>query len=251
MKGLPAIRRARGSAGIFLDFDGTLSEIVALPELAVPAAGVVDLLAALAASYASVAVITGRPSAEVRARLTVPGVDVLGLYGLEDAEAPPPSASDRMALLAEVRRCLDEIPGARLEDKGRSVAVHVRGLADPGAATVRLEAALRPIAERHGMTILPGKMVLELAPTETPGKGALVRAAVRSRHLEAALYAGDDHADMDAFAALDRLALEGVVTVKVGVGSDETPPELLAAADVVVDGPAGLLALLAELIELD
>jgi trehalose 6-phosphate phosphatase len=78
-----------------------------------------------------------------------------------------------------------------------------------------------------------------------------VRGAVRSRHLEAALYAGDDHADLDAFAALDRLALEGVVTVKVGVGSDETPPELLAAADVVVDGPAGLLALLAELVEPD
>jgi trehalose 6-phosphate phosphatase len=251
MKGLPAIRRARRSAGIFLDFDGTLSEIVALPELAVPAAGVADLLAALAASYASVAVITGRQSADVRARLVVPGVDVLGLYGLEAAETPPPSTSDRMALLAEVRRCLDTAPGARLEDKGHSIAVHVRGLADPGAATARLEAALGPIAERHGMRILPGKMVLELAPAATPGKGALVRGAVRSHHLTAALYAGDDRADLEAFAALDHLAVEGVVTVKVGVGSAETPQELLAAADLVVDGPAGLLALLAELVAPD
>ena len=98
------------------------------------------------------------------------------------------------------------------------------------------------------MTILPGKMVLELAPAATPGKGALVRGTVRSQHLTAALYAGDDRADLDAFAALDHLAVEGVVTVKVGVGSAETPQELLAAADLVVDGPAGLLALLAELV---
>ena len=65
------------------------------------------------------------------------------------------------------------------------------------------------------------------------------------------LYAGDDHADLDAFAALDRLVLEGVVAVKVGVGGAETPAELVAAADVEVNGPAGLLALLAELVEPD
>ena len=84
MKSLRAIRRARQSAGIFLDFDGTLSEIVARPELAVLAGGAAPVLSALAQAYAVVAVVTGRRSAEVRERLPVPSLAVLGLYGLED-----------------------------------------------------------------------------------------------------------------------------------------------------------------------
>jgi len=253
MKGLRAIRRARQSAGIFLDFDGTLSEIVARPELAVLAGGAAPVLSALAEAYAVVAVVTGRPSAEVRERLPVPGLGVLGLYGLEDVEtsSPAPAPSEHETLLDEIRRCVQDLPGAGLEDKGRSVAVHYRGADDPARVARSLEERLGGVARRHGLVLLPGKMVLELAPAETPGKGALVLAAVRSRELEAALYAGDDRADLDAFAALDRLALEGVVAVKVGVGGGETPAELVSAADVVVEGPAGLLALLAELVEPD
>jgi trehalose 6-phosphate phosphatase len=251
MKGLGTIRGARKSAGIFLDFDGTLSEIVAAPELAVLAAGAAPLLRALTEAYAVVAVVTGRPAADVRERLPVPGLAVLGLYGLEDLETASPAPRERARLLDEIRRCVRDVPGARMEDKERSVAVHYRGADDPARAARSLEERLGGVARRHGMVLLPGKMVLELAPAETPGKGALVVAAARSRHLEAVLYAGDDRADLDAFAALDRLVLEGVVAVKVGVGGAETPAELVAAADIVVNGPTGLLALLAELVEPD
>jgi trehalose 6-phosphate phosphatase len=67
------------------------------------------------------------------------------------------------------------------------------------------------------------------------------------RHaLAGCLYAGDDLPDLDAFAALDRMAGERV-TVKVAVRTEETPGELIAAADVVVDRPAGLLRLLSGL----
>jgi trehalose 6-phosphate phosphatase len=61
------------------------------------------------------------------------------------------------------------------------------------------------------------------------------------------LYAGDDHADLDAFAALDRLSERGALTVKVAVRGAETPAELVEAADVVVGGPLGLVDLLAQL----
>ena len=86
-------------------------------------------------------------------------------------------------------------------------------------------------------------MVLELAPADTPGKGAVVLRQASARGLDAVLYAGDDEADLDAFAALDRLA-PATATAKVAVRSAETPNALLEAADIVVEGPAGLLTLL-------
>ncbi len=57
-------------------------------------------------------------------------------------------------------------------------------------------------------------------------------------------FAGDDIGDLPAFAALGRLAAAGVATLAVAVGGPETPEAVLAAADIVVDGPPGLLALL-------
>ena len=65
--------------------------------------------------------------------------------------------------------------------------------------------------------------------------------------LRAALYAGDDLADLEAFTALDRLAGEGLAALKVAVQGEETPDELLAAADLVTEGPEGLVDLLRQL----
>ena len=61
--------------------------------------------------------------------------------------------------------------------------------------------------------------------------------------LRGALYAGDDTTDLDAFRGLDGLEL----AVRVAVSSDEAPDELGLAADLVVDGPEGLAAVLARL----
>jgi len=47
--------------------------------------------------------------------------------------------------------------------------------------------------------------------------------------------------------ALDRLRAEGHSVAKVVVQSSELAPELAAAADVTVDGPAAALALLQSL----
>ncbi len=63
--------------------------------------------------------------------------------------------------------------------------------------------------------------------------------------MDAAAFAGDDVGDLPAFAALRALAAEGALAhaVSIGVTSAESPPEV-SAADVVVEGPAGLAALL-------
>ena len=87
-------------------------------------------------------------------------------------------------------------------------------------------------------------MVVELVPPGRPMKGAAVERISGEHGLEAVLYAGDDRADLDAFAALERLGAAGTVAIRVAVRGDETPSELVEAADVVCDGPAGLLGLL-------
>jgi trehalose 6-phosphate phosphatase len=97
------------------------------------------------------------------------------------------------------------------------------------------------------MELIEGKMVLELVPPDRPLKGGVVERLVRSHGLEAVLYAGDDVADLDAFTTLERLGRSGVVAIRVAVLGPETPPALAVAADVGVDGPAGLVELLTSL----
>ena len=212
--------------------------------MARPVGGAKEILARLVPSYAIVAVVTGRTSDEARRLLDSPGVAVFGQYGLSattvDAEPLEPLRARLTALLAEA-------PGATLEDKGTSLAAHYRNARDPAEAERWLGPAVERLAEDFGLKVLPGKMVLELAPADTPGKGSVVVREARRRSLEACLYAGDDRADLDAFAALDRLGSEGLETLKVAVRSEETPSELEDAADIVVERPSGLVALLRRL----
>ena len=224
-----------------LDFDGTLAEIVARPEHARPVDGARGALVELARRYRSVAIVTGRRSEEVAALLDVAHVTYVGLYGLEDA-------ADELvtAIVPRVQTATLEIAEAWVEDKGVSVAVHYRQAPDPVSARAALLVALQPVATEAGLELIEGKMVLELVPPDRPLKGGAVEQLVREHGLQAVLYAGDDHADLDAFDALDRLIGSGDVraAVRVAVRGPETPPALVDRADVVAEGPPGLVDLL-------
>jgi trehalose 6-phosphate phosphatase len=230
--------------GIFLDFDGTLSEIVARPDLArlVPQAR--PILAQLTARHDLVAVVSGRPADVVRDLVGVPGIAVFGHYGIEGHEVEGIGMDD---LRLEVERAAGEVQEAWVEDKGVSLAVHYRAAPDPAGAEARLQPRLQAIAQERGLLVLPGKMVLELAPADTPGKGAVILREARARALSGCMFAGDDRADLAAFDALDELRAGGTVTVKVAVRSEETPKELVDRAHMVVEGPGDLLDLLAQL----
>jgi trehalose 6-phosphate phosphatase len=240
---LEAFRARASRAGILCDFDGSLSAIVAHPDLAAATEGAREALADLVPVYRVVAVITGRRAEDVAARLAVPGLRYEGLYGMEGA-AP----ELLLALLPRVEAAAAAVPEAWVEDKGVSIAVHYRQAPDPPRSRVTLMGALEPVAAGAGMNLVEGKMVLELVPTDRPMKGGAVERVAGEAALEAALFAGDDVADLDAFAALDRLAATGLLTVKVAVRGDETPSALLGAADLEVDGPQGLVALLRDLV---
>jgi trehalose 6-phosphate phosphatase len=227
-------------AALLLDFDGTLAPIVARPEDARPAPGATDVLRSLAGRARLVAVVTGRPSATVRNLLgDVPGLRIVGLYGFEDAPALAETT------LEEIRSVAAGHVGVELEPKGPSVAVHFRNAPDPEAAGPPLRAALEGVARERGLHVLAGKKVWELAPIGAGGKGDAVTALLAEVTPTAAMYAGDDLADLDGFAALDRYAdASSVLVRKVAVLGDETPVLLREAADVLVEGPPGLVEML-------
>lgn len=254
MELLDPIRARPGVAGILTDFDGTLSPIAPRPEDARPVDGASGGLAALAERYAVVAVVSGRRAGEVAGLLDrPPGVRCFGLYGLEDEDGPVDPAAAGMVgriqeVLPEVERTASLVPGSRVEPKALHVAVHYRGAADPQAARRVLVEGLGAVAGRYGFRIVEGKKVVELAPPEGPTKGDVVDRVTEDGALRTVLYAGDDLADVDAFAAVRRLAERGIGGVTVAVRSSEAPVELIAAADVLVDDPAGLVRLFRSLL---
>ncbi|MGW2102135.1 trehalose-phosphatase [Streptomyces olivaceoviridis] len=255
--GLAALLAQPRTALIGLDFDGTLAPIVADPEQARAHPGAVSALAALAPEIASVAVITGRPP-EVAVRYGgfagVPGLEhltVLGHYGAErwdaatgEVTAPPPHPGVA-AVRAELPGLLERAgaqEGTWIEEKGRALAVHTRRAPDPQAAFEALRAPLADLATRHGLIVEPGRMVLELRP---PGmdKGVALLDHARAVHAGCVVYAGDDLGDLPAFAAIEKLRTNGVPGLLVCSGSTEVA-ELADRADLVVDGPQGVVGLL-------
>jgi trehalose 6-phosphate phosphatase len=218
-------------AAVLLDVDGTLAPIVERPEDARVPDEARRELARLAGRYALVACVSGRPGADVERMLGVPGVAIVGEHGLELA----PEAGHWADALATFAGSVDW----PVERKPLSLTFHFRRVDDEAAARAYLT-RVADAAETAGLVPRWGRMVLEIRPPVAADKGTAVRALITRAGVSRALYAGDDTTDVDAFRGLDGLELG----VRVAVDSGEAPPDLVAAADLVVDGTAGVLALL-------
>lgn len=232
-----------------IDFDGTLAPIVADPEAARPFAGAVDLLERLARTWAGVALVSGRPAAYLAEHAPAHGVRFIGLYGLQElldgesivderlraAKSRVVAAAEALREDADVRAC-----DAYLEDKEYAVGIHLRRVAEPERWIAAMDATARRIASEYDLEVVPGKLVWELRPTVHGDKGDAVRRVVRECGARAVVTIGDDVGDLPAFAAAADLRASGHETLRVGVRSDDVPVEVLAASDLVVDGPLGV-----------
>ncbi|GAC1439926.1 MAG: trehalose-phosphatase [Mycobacteriales bacterium] len=248
--GLAALRADPSHALVAVDYDGTVAPIVARPQDAVPAPGAVDVLTALAGRVGRVALITGRPAravVDLAGVAAVPGLVVLGQYGVErwsggTVAAEPPLAGLTTAR-TELSRLVDR-QGGEVEDKGLSLVVHTRN-AEPGAQD-RLAQPVGELARRCGLEVHLGRQVLELRPPGFDKGAALLSLAAPAP--SAVLFAGDDRGDGPAFDAVDELRSRGVPGLTVFSDSDEGPGSLRTRADVVVDGPTGVVAFLSGLL---
>jgi trehalose 6-phosphate phosphatase len=246
---LPLAARPHESA-VLVDFDGSISAIVDDPGAARVLPPARDALGRLVGVVSTVAVVSGRPVGFLARAIDIPGLVLVGQYGLErmiDGRAVVDSRAEPYldAVASAADEVEHELPDLHVERKaGIAVTVHWRTA--PVREQEAVEAADR-IARHHGLAVYPTKMARELRPPVPADKGTAVEALVEG--IANACFAGDDRGDLDAFAALARLASEGRLehAVRIAVGSAEAPPELVAQAELVVDGPAGLVSVLEEL----
>jgi trehalose 6-phosphate phosphatase len=255
--GLAALIAAPRQSLIAVDFDGTLAPIIEDPAEARATPAATAALRRLAELAGTVAIITGRPAADAASFAGVsatPSVLVLGHYGrqrwergrLSSPDLPPGLATARTELAA-VLATAGADGGTFVEDKGEALAVHTRRAAEPQAEFDRLRGPLAGLAERTGLALEPGRLVLELRP---PGadKGGAITGLAAERASSAILFCGDDLGDRPAFAAVRALRDRGTPGLLVCSGSAEVP-DLAGEADLVVNGPDGVAALLAGLAE--
>ena len=249
MDALDALRQEPSTAGVFVDFDGTLAPIVAAAADARPLPGVVELLDRLAASLGRLGVVSGRPVDFLEALLP-PSVELHGLYGLERRvggrrSEHPEAARWRPVVDEAARGALRALgpAGVDVEDKGLSLTIHFRRAPDAEDEAVTWA---RQAAARLGLHLRAAKMSLELHPPVAVDKGTVL--LERAAGLTAVAYLGDDVGDLPAFDALDELADRGVRTVKVAVRTPDVSQALLAASHHQVEGPEGVVELLRSLL---
>lgn len=206
---------------VIVDFDGTLSRIVADPGDAALISGAREALAGLLDTPVEVAVLSGRPLADVEARLEGLPVLVVGGHG---AEARLPDGShvdlvDHAGLHATLDRAAEAVTrlvgrraGWQLERKPHSLAVHHRRAGPESAG--RLDEVVGAL-ERHtdeppGWEVLGGKAVVELRPRLASKHHATHWIAARFPG-RVPLVIGDDVTDEEAFAAAAELGGAGVL----------------------------------------
>jgi trehalose 6-phosphate phosphatase len=243
-------------AAVLLDIDGTLAPIVRHADDAhVPEPTRAPLIA-IAKRYGLVACVSGRRATTARRIVSLGSITYVGNHGTEilrggqtEPEVNPDVAAwgRRVHEFAEQQLRRDDLHRLRIrpEDKDVIFGFHYRGAPDEEAA----EQAVRELAQRAeeaGFATHWGRKILEVRPRVELHKGLGIDRLLESADVDVALYAGDDRTDIDAFNALRAAVSEGRLreAVCIGVRSDETPPELEAAADLLVDGPLGVRAAL-------
>ncbi|HVE92212.1 MAG TPA: trehalose-phosphatase [Actinomycetota bacterium] len=236
-----AVCEQPAATGIFSDFDGTLAEIVDDPFLARGVDGAWLLLEDLARRFAVVAVVSGRSITHLLDNFNPEGVLLSGSHGLQRSDRERRYVEqEAIDAASEAVELLAHLPGVKVERKPLGAAIHWR--LDPDSAEAARRVA-EEVAPRHGMILRPGRMVLEMA-LPGPGKGGVISDLIAEHGLGTVLFAGDDLGDLEAFRHLRTLPVRSLL---VAVATPESPDALREAADLAVDSPRDVVALLSEI----
>lgn len=185
---------------LFLDVDGTLLDFAASPDqVQVPADLVGDLRRLHAALDGALALVSGRRLEALDALFAPLQLPAIGLHGLqrrgEDHHAPPHALP---SVLAAARDLASKYPGALVEDKGITLALHWRNA--PAAEEPLHEFASSALIELPGYGLQPGHEVLELRP-DGHDKGDAISALLETTEFRGRrpVFIGDDRSDEHGF----------------------------------------------------
>jgi trehalose 6-phosphate phosphatase len=251
---------------LLLDVDGVLAPIVDDPAAAAVTDSLRELVQRAADRCALVGIVTGRGLERAQEMVPARGLWYAALHGTHIVA--PDGREDRCTVTAgarehvEVAAQLAQTVGWAFEDKGGTVTIHFRQRGnlgqqvDPAHVRAQLMTVLNPLK----VEVHDAKQVLEIKPKGARTKGDAVRILTGAApdRADVVVFIGDDRTDLDAFAAIDELRAGEVAPaaaseaplrfVKVAVGSDEAPAELIAGEDVVLPGQESVEGVLAALL---
>lgn len=254
--------------GLVFDIDGTLSQLVPIPEDARLYPGVAELLEEMREQTGvHVGIMTGRGIEDGARMVAVDGLTYIGTHGLEWSDGLPPlhpvqlveGAEEFVAtgkyVLDSAERDLRDVPGVIVQRKRVGGTIHYRRSPDPEEARQRILAAVEEPAREVHMRIGEGKKVVEILAPLHVDKGQALRRFVQRFGLRGVVFAGDNRTDLYAIQEIEHLRQNGVeematiAALAVAVQHPDTLPELLEHADIVVQGVAGMVALMREIAE--
>ena len=244
--------QAPGTAAVLTDIDGVLAPIVPAPDMSEVPEELRERLRRLSERYQVVAGISGRAAKDA---LRLVGLEEIVYYGNHGFEVLRPGGEVEIVPEAEpYKEKIEELEetareelgslGAFVEEKGITASIHYRNVSPEIGE--RCKEFVEREGERLGLRITVGRGVVEARPPIQADKGTATRKVVEEYKPQKALFMGDDTTDLDAFRELEKLREEGVLseTLRIGVESEEGPPEIVSEADIVVEGTDGVEKLL-------
>ncbi|TMG14722.1 MAG: trehalose-phosphatase [Chloroflexi bacterium] len=236
----PVARIQPGEVILVTDFDGTLAEVVQDPAAARARPEALEALEQLVRLLADVIVLSSRTPAQLETLVPMSGVRLIGDSGLAIPRKAQKEALDHFN--ADVSRLLERIPGAWLEVKPASTAVHFRNTDLSGEQMISL---LQPLLDGARLEAAVGRKVIEVHAPKA-GKGSALAALLPGEDPGGVVCFGDDENDRSMFEYISSLDIPHMC---IGVWSPEAPPNLFERCDLVVPGPAGATAVLQEIVE--
>lgn len=222
------------------DFDGTLAEVVPDPAMAAARPDALEALEDLAILLADVIVLSSRTQVQLESLVPISGVRLIGDSGLVVPRHAQREALDRFN--ADAARLVESTPGAWIEVKPASTAIHFRNAEMSGEEML---ASLRPLLDGARLAAALGRKVIEVHAPKA-GKGSAMAALLPYEDPGAVVCFGDDENDRSLFEYVSGLDIPHMC---VGVSSPEAPRDLFDRCDLVVQGPAGATEALHTIVE--
>lgn len=221
---------------LFLDFDGTLVDIVERPDAVVIDPDLPGVLARLQERLGgALAIVSGRPVSFLDGHFLPHQFDVAGLHGLEQRIAgnlhlcDPDEHPQLRRMIGRLSEAVATKQGVLIEDKGCSVAIHWRlAPQEKDFALATAHAAIEALGSEY--RVQHGKAVAEILPSAA-GKGKVIERFLHESPYRGRrpIFVGDDLTDENGFKTVNA---HGGLSVRIGPGDSIAKVRLGTPADL-------------------